>query len=154
MLCPGINIGKQNMKSLLARFWTEFQYLTHYQQRSGRKWASCNLNATDVEIQSLMWSNFRALHAALAVSCLHIVPWFSSARLNNTKQFTNAGEGFVFFRCVWVCVSVCARVCVCVCVLLSARRHNDKSEQLSFLLSPGRSLLTCNLYWITLTLIF
>lgn len=41
---------------------------------------------------------------------------------------------------------------MCLCVAISWG-CNGKSEQLSFLLSPGNPLLTCNLYWITPTLI-
>lgn len=89
-----------------------------------------------------MWSKF------LAISCLHIVPCFSSTPLNNNTLFANAE---------WCSVLVLGwsnelnePVCVCVCVYVC---WGGKSEQLSFQLSTGGSLLTCSLYWITSTLI-
>lgn len=101
-----------------------------------------------------MWSNFRRLHAVLAISCLHIVSWFSSTPLNNDTLFANAEWGFVL---CWGCSNELNEpLCVCLCVFMCCYKHwgcNGKSEQLSFRVSTGSPLLTCSLYWITPTLI-
>lgn len=67
-----------------------------------------------------MWSQFRRLHAALAIICSYIVPWLSSTPLNNTTLFANADwdSGLC-----WGCSNelnepLC--VCMCIYVLLSA----------------------------------
>lgn len=95
-----------------------------------------------------MWSNFSGLHAALAIICLHNVPWFSSTPLNKTTQFANAKRDCVL---CWGCSNELNEP-VCLCVAISWG-HNGKSDQLSFLFSLGNPLLTCHLYWITPTLI-